>query len=119
MNFIAILQAIKLVFSLLPMIHDAVNQIETLFPQGGIGAQKLDMVKGVIEKALSAYGVAEGTFGAVWPMISGLIAQFVAIKNASAPEAPKAISAASASTSVGLPTNPALMTDPLGGTAGA
>ena len=82
MNFIAILQAIKLVFSLLPLIHDAVNQIELLFPQGGVGAQKLEMVKGVIEKAMAAYGVAGDTFGAIWPMISGLISSFVSIKNA-------------------------------------
>lgn len=85
MNFLAIINAVKLVFQLLPLIHDAVNQIELLFPQGGMGQQKLEMVKGVIEKAMSAFGVGEQVFSNVWPMISGLIAQFVSIKNAEKP----------------------------------
>lgn len=78
MNFFAIL---KLVFSLLPIIHSAIDQIETLFPQGGYGVQKLDMVKNIVEKAMSVSDMGANAFTAVWPMIAGIVGDIVSIKN--------------------------------------
>lgn len=77
MNFFAIL---KLIFSLMPIIHQAIDQIETLFPQGGYGAQKLAMVQTVVEKAMSVSDVGGTAFTAVWPMISGMVGDIVALK---------------------------------------
>lgn len=87
MNIMLVINAIKLVFQLLPVIHQAVDQIEELFPQGGMGAKKLEMVKGIIEKTMSAFGVGENIFNNIWPVISGLIAQFVTIKKEVIPNA--------------------------------
>src|SRR6266705_2200530 len=78
MNFFAVL---KLVFSLLPIIHSAIDQIEALFPLGGYGVQKLDMVKNIIEKAMSVSDLGGSAFTAVWPMIAGIVGDIVSIKN--------------------------------------
>lgn len=79
MNFIEIL---KLVFSLLPILHDAVAAVEALFPQGGNGQKKLDMVRAILEQAMSASGAASSTFSIVWPVLSTTIGSIVAIKKA-------------------------------------
>lgn len=78
MNF---LKALSLIFSMLPMIEQAITQIETLFPQGGIGQQKLDMVKAIIEKASSAFGIGDSVFESIWPMISASVSAVVSMKN--------------------------------------
>lgn len=77
MNFLEIL---KLAISLLPILHDAVASVETLFPQGGNGQKKLDMVKGILEQAMTAGGYASTAFSAVWPVASSLIASIVSMK---------------------------------------
>jgi hypothetical protein len=77
MNFLTIL---KIALSLLPIIHDAVDQVETLFPQGGKGAAKLEMVKSIIENTLAVSDSAGATMQVVWPVVSGMIAQIVSIK---------------------------------------
>jgi hypothetical protein len=77
MNFLAML---RLVFSLLPIIHEAIDQIETLFPQGGNGATKLAMVQSVIEKAMKVTDTGGAVFSAIWPTVAGLIGDIVAMK---------------------------------------
>lgn len=79
MNFLAVL---KLIITLLPIIHSAVDQIEQLFPQGGYGAQKLEMVKTIIEKSISISELGGSAFGSIWPIISGVIGHIVSLKKA-------------------------------------
>lgn len=79
MNFLSIL---KLALSLLPIIHDAVDQIEKLFPQGGNGARKLELVKAIIEQVLSVTDTTGATMSLVWPIVSGIVSQIVAMKKA-------------------------------------
>ena len=79
MNFIA---AAQMIFSLLPTLIGAVNTVEGLFPQAGSGAQKLAMVKTMLEAA-NAHSGDIADFEAYWPVISktisGLVATFKAI----------------------------------------
>jgi hypothetical protein len=86
MNFFAIL---KLIIQLLPVIHLAVDQIDDMFPASGHGAQKLALVKTILEKAIAISDVGEAfgknpswTFDSIWPMLSGIIANIVSTKKA-------------------------------------
>lgn len=94
MNFFAIL---KLIIQLLPIIHTAIDQIDDMFPASGYGAQKLALVKTIIEKAIAISDVGEAfgknpawTFDSIWPMLSGIIANIVSAKKAGAAEMPNA-----------------------------
>lgn len=78
MNFIAMF---RLVISLLPILHQAIDTIETMFPQGGNGAAKLAMVQGIVEKAMSVTDTGGAVFASVWPMLAGMVNDIVAIKN--------------------------------------
>lgn len=77
MNF---LQILKIALGLLPIIHDTVDAVEKLFPQGGNGAKKLEMVKSIIENTLAVSDSAGATMQVVWPVVSGMIAQIVSFK---------------------------------------
>jgi hypothetical protein len=76
------LEILKIVFAMLPVIHAIVDQIEELFPQGGYGALKLAMIKDMLQKAMEASDIGGTVFNTLWPMLSGVIANVVAIKKA-------------------------------------
>ena len=76
MNFI---ETVKLAVSMLPTIVDAVNTVEKLFPEGGKGAAKLEMVKGMLMAANEHAQSQIANFESFWPMISKLIASIVAL----------------------------------------
>jgi hypothetical protein len=86
MNFLALMQ---LANSLLPLIHSTVEQVETIFPQSGKGAEKLSLVKGVVEKAIDLSDIGMAMAGAghpapsttVWPVVAGMIGSIVSMKN--------------------------------------
>ena len=77
MNFI---DTVKLVVSFLPTIVDAINTVEKLFPEGGKGAAKLEMVKGILVAANEQAANQIENFEKFWPMISKVIAGVVAFK---------------------------------------
>lgn len=93
MNFLAI---IKLVIQLMPLIEQLVAQAETLFPQAGAGAHKLEVVKSAIGTAYTTANGAEGAFEQVWPTINGVVTSIVAAKNAIAGGSAGATAAAGA-----------------------
>ena len=74
------LTLLRLAFSMLPIIHTAVDQIEDMFPQGGNGAQKLAMVKNIIESAMNMSELGSNAFTTLWPMIASIVADIVALK---------------------------------------
>jgi len=92
------LEILKLALSLLPIVHDAVAQVELLFPQGGNGAKKLDMVKGIIEQAMSVTGAASGAFSSVWPVLETAISGIVSLKKAVTGNSPTSSASAPATT---------------------
>lgn len=83
MNFFAIL---KLIVQLMPIIHSAIDQIDDLFPQGGYGAEKLALLKTIVEKAIAVSDMAgplgSSGFSILWPLISSTVSNLVSTKKA-------------------------------------
>lgn len=78
MQFLTI---VKTILSLLPLIIQAVQAIETAFPDGGQGKAKLDAIKNVLQSAYSVAGDVVGSFEAIWPAISGAVSAVVTLSN--------------------------------------
>ena len=72
---------IKIVAQLLPAIIEAIKAIEAAIPQSGQGAQKLALVRELIEAAFEAVQDAGVTFAEVWPAVQRLIAKIVGVFN--------------------------------------
>lgn len=70
MNFIT---AIRLIFSILPQIIDAVKTIEAAIPGTGKGAEKLKLIQEVLTTTYEQSNKAFGTFDQVWPIIQGTV----------------------------------------------
>ena len=73
---------IKIVAQLLPAIIEAIKAIEAAIPQTGQGAQKLALVRELIEAAFEAVQDAGVTFADVWPAVQRLITKIVGLFNA-------------------------------------
>lgn len=84
MSFATIIATARAISSLLPMLHDVIDQVEALFPAGGFGAQKLEIAKHIIDKAIAAVGISETSFANIWPALENIIAVIVAFKKTSA-----------------------------------
>lgn len=78
-NFLAIIQ---IVVQLLPLITQVVQSIEQAMPQGGQGAQKLEMVRATLQAAYTAAGDVTIAFEKVWPAIATTVSGLVAMYNA-------------------------------------
>lgn len=78
-KFFAVL---KLVLLLLPLVKEMVVTIEAQFPEGGQGAKKLEMVRGILEKTFDVVNELDVAFEQVWPIVSTVISSVVALKNA-------------------------------------
>lgn len=76
------IQIIQLVITLLPQIIDAVKTVETALPQSGQGAQKLAIVRSVLESAWIATGQAKAAFDQAWPALGATISAIVSAFNA-------------------------------------
>lgn len=77
-QFLAILSLINQLF---PLVIQTVRTVEAAFPQSGIGATKLEMVRGMLEHAYSQTQTAETTFDKLWPMLSVMIGGIVKTAN--------------------------------------
>jgi hypothetical protein len=73
MNFAAILESVKLFFSLLPIILEAMHQAEALFGKDSPGAQKLEIVRIAIEAAYAKEQSVVAPFEQIWPTLAMLI----------------------------------------------
>ena len=72
---------IKIIAQLLPTIIEAIKAIEAAVPASGQGAQKLALVRELIEAAFEAVQDAGVTFGEVWPAIQRMITKLVVLFN--------------------------------------
>ena len=72
------LKVAQIILSLLPFIKGAIETIEAQFPDAGIGGQKLELVKTIIEAAYESAG-PDGEYGMddIWPGISKVITYLV------------------------------------------
>lgn len=75
------IQIIQLVIALLPQLIEAVKTVETALPQSGQGAQKLAIVRSILESAWTTGGQAKAAFDQVWPTLGATISALVAAFN--------------------------------------
>lgn len=75
------IEAIKLVLSLFPVIVQAVKTVEEMFPAGGLGAEKLAIVREMLEAAYAMATDISGAFEQIWPTVQKIIDTVVGIFN--------------------------------------
>lgn len=84
-----LLETIKLLASLLPLIHQVVLLVEQIFPKAGSGAQKLEVAVGIIQSAMPTIGASAEQISAIGttlrPVVSGVVS---ALNVAGAPSSP-------------------------------
>lgn len=76
-----LIQTLRLILTLLPLIIEVVKAIEVALPDGGKGEAKLALVRQAIE---AGYGVATDTVGAfetVWPALERTVSAVVTLFN--------------------------------------
>ena len=82
MNISQMVQVATTVVSLIPVVVQLVNSVETAMPPGTPGAAKLEAVKTTLNAIYAAEPQVSATFDQVWPPISALITAMVAAYNA-------------------------------------
>lgn len=67
------LETIKLILSLLPLIIQAVRQLEELFPESDRGAMKLDLIRRTIQ---NVYDISDNTLPLIEKMVNTIVDVF-------------------------------------------
>lgn len=80
-----ILATVQAILMLLPLIIQAIDALENLFPQQGIGAQKLGVLKSMIQSAYETTGSVTTGFATLWPAIEKVVSSIVSVKNTLTP----------------------------------
>jgi len=75
------LQTVKLIISLFPVLLEAVKAAEAALPGGGNGAQKLALVRVIIESAYALAGDVKEAFDKIWPALEKVVDAVVAAFN--------------------------------------
>lgn len=75
------LMYIRIVLGLLPILIDAIKAIEAAFPASGQGTVKLELLRGIVEKAYNAGTGALAKFEDIWPVMEETIALLVKFMN--------------------------------------
>lgn len=70
----AIMETLKIVLNILPMLIQVIKAVEDAIPGQGKGEQKLALVRGVLE------AVDSGVMG-IWPVLEKVIASIVSVFN--------------------------------------
>lgn len=76
-----ILNLLKLVLSLIPSILDIMSKLETLLPESGQGAAKLDVIKTAIQSTYTVADKSMPAFEDLWVTVSKVVSGIVAIFN--------------------------------------
>lgn len=76
-----VLQILKLILSLLPLILDTVRAIEAALPEGGNGSAKLALVREAISAGYSVASDAVTSFEQAWPAIEKVVGAAVTLFN--------------------------------------
>jgi hypothetical protein len=77
-----VLSVIKTVVSLMPVVIELIKTVEAAVPDGGVGKQKLELVKAALEKVFATATDLTATFQQVWPVMESIVGSLVAIFNA-------------------------------------
>lgn len=64
------LETIKLILSLLPIIIQTVRQLEELFPESDRGAMKLDLIRRTIQ---NVYDISDNTLPLIEKMVNTIV----------------------------------------------
>lgn len=64
------LETIKLVLSLLPLVIQAVRQLEELFPESDRGTMKLDLIRRTIQ---NVYDISDNTLPLIEKMVNTIV----------------------------------------------
>lgn len=72
-----ILAALKLIFSLLPLITETVHGLQTAFPSAGTA--KLDVLTAVVAEAAQADAVLKDVYTTAAPKLAPILSAFVAL----------------------------------------
>jgi hypothetical protein len=67
------LETIKLILSLLPLVIQAVRQLEELFPESDRGAMKLDLIRRTIQ---NVYDISDNTLPLIEKMVNTIVDVF-------------------------------------------
>lgn len=76
------LDVLRVVAALIPAVKALIREVEELIPEGGRGADKLAIVRDMLEAAFDALDDVPVAFAEVWPVLQRLIDKFVSIFNA-------------------------------------
>lgn len=75
------LDILKVVAALIPLIKQLIRDVEELIPESGRGAEKLTIVRELLEAAFDALEDVPVVFSEVWPFLERLIGKFVDLLN--------------------------------------
>lgn len=75
------IQILKLIISLLPVIIDAIKTIEAAIPQQGAGADKLALLKTILQATYDSSTETAGQFEKIWPAIQSSVSGIVSLFN--------------------------------------
>lgn len=78
---VQLIQILKLLLSLLPLIIDAIKVIEAAVPAGGNGAAKLAAVRELVQGGFAVVSEAGVTFEQAWPAIEKTVGALVGLFN--------------------------------------
>ena len=76
-----VLEAMKIILSLLPAIIEAVKSIEAAFPNSGKGAEKMALVRATLQAAYESAVDKLGKFEDLWVIIQPVITAVVSFAN--------------------------------------
>lgn len=77
-----IIAYLKLFLAIVPLIVQAIQVVEAAIPAPGAGAQKLEMIKQMLQTSVNIAPQIGATFEQLWPTIQSIIANTVAAFNA-------------------------------------
>lgn len=86
MQFFTIL---RLAIGMLPVLIATITTLETSFPQGGVGQQKLEALKGIIQAVYTASNDATVPFENLWAALAPMVSAIVALMNFTASTPPQ------------------------------
>jgi hypothetical protein len=75
------IQTARLILSLLPLILEAVKAVEAALPEGGLGAQKLGLVRQTLQAAFDIADDGFASFEKIWPALEKTVTAVVGVFN--------------------------------------
>lgn len=73
----AFFEILKLVISLLPILLQAIKAVEQAIPETGKGAEKLDLIKGLVQTSYETSSKLSVSFEQLWPTVQGAVQAIV------------------------------------------